>query len=152
MKIRIEIDPSAEPEVIIRGPSLTEEILRIQKAVEQGTSKQDELAVHSGNGEYFLSFGEILFFDVSDNAVWAHTGSECFRCPLRLHELQELLPHTFVRFSKSGILNTARIRSLTRGPTGTGEACFPGTEKKAYVSRMYFNMVRDTIEETRLRR
>ena len=152
MKIRIEIEPGIPEEVIIRAPAVTDEILRIQKALENAASRRGELAVHSGEGEIFLSYGEILYFEGSDDYVCVHTAQDCFRSAMRLNELAGILPRAFVRSSKSGIVNTAKIRSITRGPTGVGEASFAGCGKKAYISRMYYSAVRETIEEMRLRK
>ena len=119
MKIRIEIDPDAEREVIIRTPAIDD---------------------------------EILFFEVSGERTYAHTAKECYTTAQRLFELEGILPGTFCRASKSVLLNTMKVRSLTRSPTGVGEASFSGSEKKAFISRMYYKAVRDVIEEVRLKK
>ena len=151
MKSRIEIDPDAEREVIIRAPEIDDEILKIQSAVERASST-GEIALRCGSGEIFVRHGEILFFEVSGERTFAHTAKECYTTPLRLLELEGILPGTFCRASKSVLLNTMKVRSLTRSPTGVGEASFSGSEKTAFISRMYYKSVRDVIEEVRLKK
>ena len=151
MKLRIEISPGAEREVVIKAPELDDEVRRLQTAVEKASSS-GEIALRSGDGEVFIPVSEIYFFEVSDDKTFAHTAKDCFVCQMRLFELLETLPRTFCRASKSSLVNVMKIRSLSRSPTGVGEAAFSGTEKKTYISRMYFKPVREIIEEMRLRK
>ena len=153
MKIRLEIDPNlTDEEVIIRAPYTTENVRHIQYLLEQTVARKRELMVRQEDSEVFLAYGEILFFEVSDDRVWAHTKDGVYQCGSRLSELEAVLPDNFVRSSRSGIINTSKVRMLRRSPTGVGEAAFQGSEKKTYISRMYYNNVRETIEETRLRK
>ena len=150
MKLRVEIDPNGPEEVVVRARQISEETLRIQEAVDRILRGEGEIAVRRGEEECFLPCRELLFFETGDSHVWAHTAGECFLCPMRLHELIELLPRSFVRASKSCLINTASVRSLSRSPTGVGRATFTTGQKVAYISRAYYNTVRDTIQETRL--
>ena len=153
MKIKLEIDPQlADEEVIIRAPYTSDNVRHLQYLLEQSLSRNRELVVRNGDSEVFLSYSEILFFEVSDDHVWAHTSKNCYQCGSRLAELEQILPDEFIRSSKSGIVNTSKIRMLHRGVTGVGEASFNGSSKKAYISRMYYNNVRQTIEETRIKK
>ena len=151
MKVRIEIDPGFDEEVIIRAPAITDEVKRIRDALTGASGRSEELAVKNGDTECYVAYGELLFFETSGDKVWAHTSGECFLCPLRLNELIKLLPRCFTRASKSCVINTAHIRSLTRTATGIATAAFNSTEKKVYISRMYYKTVREIIEETRLK-
>ncbi|MBO4277232.1 MAG: LytTR family transcriptional regulator [Clostridia bacterium] len=150
MKLRIEIDPERPEEIVIYAREITDDLRRIQSAVGSVLSKDGELALKNGDSEFYLPYAEVLFFETADNRVWAHTAKDCFSCPLHLHELEDLLPHAFARASKCCVVNTAKIKSLKRFPTGIAEAAFYGTEKRIYISRMYYKPVRTIIEETRL--
>ncbi|MBQ9543767.1 MAG: LytTR family transcriptional regulator [Clostridia bacterium] len=152
MKLKIEIDPERDEEIVIRAKEITPELKRLQDAVTKALSGSDELVVRSGDAECFIPVGEIIFAETSGEKLWVHTAKDVFACPLRLRELEELLPRSFVRASKSSIVNSSHVRSLSRSPTGVGEASFPGTGKKIFISRMYFKNLRDTIEETRLKK
>ena len=151
MKLRIEIDPSGEEEIIIKANGITDKIRRLQATIDREISGGEEIAVRKEGEECYLPFSELLFFETEENRVFAHTKDECFACPLRLNELEMLLPRTFTRASKSCIVNTAHIRSISRTPTGVSIATFAKTDKKVFISRMYYKIVREIIEETRLK-
>ena len=151
MKIKIEIDPDSQKEIIIRAPAIDDEVRRIEEALERAMSSPGEIALKSVSGEIFVPYSEIFFFEVSGDKVYAHTKLNCYVCPMRLTELTEILPRYFCRASKSSMINVMKIRSIVRSPTGVGEVSFNGTEKKAFISRMYYKVVREIIEETRLK-
>jgi len=151
MKLKIEIDPNAPKELILRAPAIDDEVRRIQEALERATSSPGEIALKSASGEIFIPYSEIIFFEVSDNKVYAHTKTACYICPMSIAALAAFLPRSFCRASKSTIINVMKIRSISRSPTGVGEVAFNGTEKKAFISRNYYKVVREIIEETRLK-
>ncbi len=152
MKLRIEIDPNASEEVILRGPSVNDEIRRLQTVIADALSQKIELALRLGESECYVPCYEILFFETVDRKVSAHTVEHMYFSALKLCELEELLPRTFVRASKSCLVNTAQISSINHSLTGASEISFKRSNKKIYVSRMYYKLVHDIIEETRLRR
>ena len=150
MKLKIEIDTVKPEEVVIYAHEINENVRRLQVAIGAALSSEGELALKNGESELYLPYREVLFFETAENRVWAHTAKNCYSCPLRLNELEELLPRTFARASKCCVVNTAGIRSLKRSPTGIAEAAFYETEKTIYISRMYYKAIRTIIEETRL--
>ncbi|MBQ7499408.1 MAG: LytTR family transcriptional regulator [Clostridia bacterium] len=150
MKLRIEIDPDAPEEIIIRASRMSETVMRVQDAVLSALGQGGSIAVKHGESEIYLPFDELLFFETDGDKTIVHTASDCFFCKQRLGELSLSLPRNFVRASKSCLINTAKIRSISRTPTGVGTAYFAGSEKKAFISRMYYKTVREVIEQTRL--
>ena len=150
MKLKIEIDSSLPEEVILRAPEINDTVRRVRQALDGALQLTGEIAVRCGGEELFLPYSAIYFFEVENDRVYANTANDAFICNLRLAELAELLPRAFARASKSCIVNTAKIRSLKRSPTGVCETGFSDSEKKIYISRMYYRAVRDIIEETRL--
>ncbi len=152
MKLKIEIERDLPKEVVIRAPEFDVECAAIQKAIEKAISSSGEIALKGAHGEFFIPYSELFFFEAGDDRVYAHTSSEVFACQMRLAELEDMTPRTFCRASKSVLVNTAKIRSITRSPTGVGEVSFNGSAKKTYISRMYFKSVREVIEETRLKK
>ena len=149
MKLRLEIDDSSEEEIVIRAKRLTPEISRLTEGVQDLLERGNALSVRSGGAERFINANEIVFAEVMASKTYVHTANDVFVSPLRLHELELILPRSFAKASKSCIVNTAKICSLLRSPTGVGEAGFYGTVKKTYISRMYYKIVRDKTEETR---
>lgn len=153
MKIRVEIDENAaEEEVILRCRELNDETIAIQKRLAEVVNEGRKLAVTRGELEYYLELQEILFFETAGNVVAVHTAGQIYETHLRLYELEELLPGSFLRVSKSAILNTSRIRCVRKNITGASEVEFDGTQKKAFVSRSYFKLLTDKLEEKRLKR
>lgn len=152
MKLRIEIDPDSQEEILLRAPAVTDEVRRLQTVIAEALSRKLELALQLGERECYIPCDEILFFETTERRVSAHTAEHMYFSPLKLCELEELLPRTFVRASKSCLVNTAHIAAINRSLTGASEILFKGTGKKIYASRMYYKIVHDTIEETRLRK
>ena len=150
MKLRIEIDPEATEEIIIRTKRMNETVYKVQEAVESALGRGGGIAVRHGESESYLDYDELLYFETNGDHTVVHTALDCFFCKQRLGELALRLLGCFVRASKSCIINTSKIRSISRTPTGVGTAFFSGTEKTAFISRMYFKPVRDVIEQTRL--
>ena len=138
MKIRIELDENLiEDEVLIRCRSLDENVRKIQEAVSQVLTGKQQLICYKEDTEYYLSLDEILFFETETKEVWVHTTDKMYQTRYKLYELEELLPGHFMRVSKSTILNTNRIYSITRNLTASSVVEFMGSHKQVYVSRYY---------------
>ena len=153
MKIRVEIDENVkEEEIILRCRELNDETIAIQKRIAEAVNEGMTLTVTRGESEYYLNLQEILFFETAGVAVAVHTVNQIYTTHQRLYELEEILPGIFLRVSKSTILNTGRIRSVRKNITGASEVEFDGTAKKAFVSRSYFKLLTDKLEEKRLKR
>ena len=151
MKVRIEITDGDE-EVVIRCRSLTDEVRRISEAVGGITPGGTTLALDLCGEEHFVPVEDILFFETDGGRTAAHTADRMYSTQYRLRELEELLPRTFARASKSCVVNTAKIESVSHSPVSASEARFAGTHKKIYISRGYYKAVREIIEETRIRK
>ena len=150
LKLRIEISDELPDEVVIRCSKMTDEVLRLKGAFESVTGGT-ELTLSMGDSEYFVPTDDILFFETDDGKVAAHTADRMYYTEEKLFELEKMLPPTFMRVSKSCILNSAKVTSLTKNSlTGSAEVTFAASRKKTYVSRMYYRSLRNLIYETRL--
>ncbi len=146
--MRIELDPSVtEEEVIIRCGSLNENISRLQRAVSEFGGNRVKLTFFKENVEYFLPVDSVLFFETSGGSVDAHTADDVFQTKFKLYELEELLPRSFIRVSKSTILNCSRIYSIDKNITSSSVVRFEGTYKQIYVSRSYFKALKQRLDE-----
>ncbi len=155
MKIRVEIDDRLtedEEEVVIRCGSISEEVMMLQKQVSEIVSMKLRLEVFKGDTVLYLKPEEILFLESADNYVAVHTAKQIFTAKQRLYELEEILPSSFVRISKSSIANINNIRSVKKNITGPSEIEFEGTIKKAYASRSYLKQLMNRLEEKRINR
>lgn len=152
MKLRVEISDGDDVEVTIRCRSITDEVRRIEEAVRSVSGCGTSLALFLGKEEHFVPCGEILFFETDSGRTAAHTADRMYHTQYKLAELEALLPRSFVRASKSCVINTALVSAISHNPVSASEASFAGTYKKIYISRMYYKSVRDIIEETRIRK
>lgn len=152
MRMRVEITDDDDVEVTVRCPGITDEVRRIEEALRSVSERGTSLALTLGKEEYFVPCEDILFFESDSGRTTAHTADKMYYTQYRLTELEHLLPRSFVRASKSCVINTARISSISHNPVSASEASFSGTYKKIYISRMYYKSVRDIIEETRIRK
>ncbi len=151
MKIKIEIDDGlAEEEIIIRCKSLNEDVISIQKRITDAVNSRMQLEVSKGEKVYYLTIDEILFFETDTNGVVVHTATQIYETRYRLYELEDLLPGSFIRVSKSSILNTSKVRAIHKNITAASEVEFMGSNKKVFVSRNYFKVLMAKLEEKRL--
>ncbi len=150
MKIRIEVDNKIkENEVIIRCNELSEEVKNIQILLGDMLSNKNCITFYKGDTEYYLSLEEILFFDTEENSICAHTIDNIYNVKYKLYELEELLPGYFMRVSKSTILNTNHIYSITRSLSSSSKVEFENTHKQIYVSRYYYKPLKIKLSEKR---
>lgn len=149
MKIRTEIDKGGEDEIIIRCRERDERVVAIERMLEGMAKSRRELVLYIGHEEHYVPLSEILFFETVDSKVCAHTREAMYTSQYKLFELENILPSSFVRISKSSIANVMSIGSLSRELVGNGEVRFYKTDKKTYFSRAYYKILRDRIEEIR---
>ena len=148
MKVRIELDPQMdEPEMIIRAPRLTEDVARLQQLILE--QKMTPLTFYKDRSEYFVDVSEILFFETDGEKIYGHTREEAYEVRQKLYELEEILPIAFCRISKSTIVNTKQIYSIEKSFSGTSTIQFYDTHKQVHVSRHYYQILKEKLNETR---
>lgn len=150
MKILIELDNKIkENEIIIRCSELNEDVKNIQVMLDDMLSCKKQITFYKGDTEYYLSFKEILFFETEENGICAHTIDNIYNVKYKLYELEEFLPGYFMRVSKSTILNTNHIYSITRSISSSSKVEFQNTHKQVYVSRYYYKPLKIKLLEKR---
>ncbi|GHU63801.1 DNA-binding protein [Clostridia bacterium] len=146
MKIRIDIDEKAEElEVTIRCRKVDAEVEKLQSAVIRALTDDDRIRLTQGDMEYYMVPEDILFFETEGKKIYAHTKDEVFEAKLRLYELEELLPRSFLRISKSAIVGTKQIYAIDKNPVGPSTVHFRGSHKQLSVSRQYFRILQDRL-------
>jgi DNA-binding LytR/AlgR family response regulator len=150
MKIRIEVDNDIkENEVIIRCSEFNEEVKNIQIILQEILSQKKAITFYRGETEYYLSLEDILFFETEENGICAHTVDNIYNVKYKLYELEEFLPRHFMRVSKSTILNTNHIFSITHSISASSKVEFQNTHKQVYVSRYYYKPLKIKLLEKR---
>ena len=151
MRVRIEIEEGlAEEEVVIRCGQLTDSIVSLQNYISKQNNGKKCLSLESGDTEYYMPIDDIVFFETEGRELRAHTVDRIFTCDYKLYELEELLPGSFMRISKSAIANLDYIYSITRNLTASSVVEFSGSGKKAMVSRGYYKMLVDKLNARKL--
>lgn len=149
MKIRIEMDDNNEEEVVIRCQSLTPQIMKLQQLLTDEVNKSGQFVLYKGDVEYYINLNQILFFETENSLVVAHTIKDSYETRKKLYELEDLLPGSFVRISKSAIVNINKIYAINRNLTASSAIEFQGTHKQIYVSRSYYKLLKEKMEEKR---
>jgi DNA-binding LytR/AlgR family response regulator len=150
MKIRIEVDNEIkENEIIIRCNELNEEVKNIQTVLGDLIGIKKSITFYKGETEYYLALEKVLFFETEESAVCAHTTDNIYNVKYKLYELEEILPGYFMRVSKSTILNTNHIYSITRSLSSSSKVEFQNTHKQVYVSRYYYKPLKIKLLEKR---
>ncbi|WP_102400320.1 LytTR family DNA-binding domain-containing protein [Haloimpatiens massiliensis] len=148
MKIRIEVDNKIkEDEVIIRCSELSQDVKNIQIILDDMLSQKKHITFYRGGTEYYISLEKILFFETEKNGICAHTIDNIYNVKYKLYELEEFLPGYFMRVSKSTILNTNHIYSITRSISSSSKVEFQNTHKQVYVSRYYYKPLKIKLLE-----
>ena len=153
MKVKIEIEEGLEEEeVVIRCGSLSQSVVSLQNYLSKQNSGKRCLMLNRGETEYYVPMEDIFFFETEGREIRAHTAEQIFLCGYRLYELEELLPGSFMRISKSAIVNLDHIYSITRNLTASSEVEFAGSNKKALVSRSYYKALMERLKTRKLGR
>lgn len=153
MKVKIEIlEGLEEEEAVIRCAALNDFVIGLQNYLSKQNNGKRCLALAAGGTDYFIPMEDIYFFETEGRELRAHTADRIFTCGYKLYELEELLPGSFMRISKSTIANLDHIYSITRNLTASSIVEFCGSKKKAMVSRNYYKLLLERLNARRLGR
>lgn len=136
LKIVIEEPREGEEEqVIFRCHELTADVLRIISVI-----KEQESLIAYDNGEiYRIPPNDIYYIEAVDNKTFLYPKDKVYESKQKLYELEELLTNiSFLRISKSIIVNLGKISSLRPALNGRFEAVLLNSEK-IIISRQYVN-------------
>lgn len=151
MKVKIDIvEGLEEEEVIIRCAELNDFCIGLQNYLSKQNNGKRCLLLSDQGTDFFIPMEEIFFFETEGREIRAHTADKIFFCGYKLYELEEMLPGSFMRISKSTIANLDRIYSITRNLTASSMVEFKGSRKKTMVSRSYYKLLLERLNARRL--
>lgn len=148
MKVVIDeilLDDS-EVEIHIQCKQVTKEVLRLQDLLTQTLIAQDTLLLFKDDRQYHVQLTDILFFETTNRQVIAHTKKDFYRVKYKLYELEDILPGLFYRISKSTIVNTNQVLSISNSFTSIKEVQFKNSLKTVIVSRNYYKQLVDRLK------
>lgn len=153
MKVKIEIvEGLEEEEVVIRCGNLNDSVISLQNYLSKQNNGKRCLFLAAGGTDFFIPMEDIYFFETEGREIRAHTADRIFNCGYKLYELEEMLPGSFMRVSKSTIVNLDHIYSITRNLTASSMVEFKNSLKKAMVSRSYYKLLLERLNTRKLGR
>lgn len=135
MKILIEdIDEEMEEEVIIRCRTLSPELIRL---IAELKAKEKKIIGYQGSEIVMMDMDMVYYFEAVDNKVFLYLKDKVYESKLRLYEIEQQYKNTsFLRISKSIILNIRKIRHLSPAFSGRLEATL-WNDERVIISRQY---------------
>lgn len=142
MDVKVNIDPAAGGlSVTITAPALTDEVRTLAARL----AGQAALIGWDGDRAIPLTGADILRCYGEDKEVKVQTAGGVYDLRERLYELEGLLDrHTFVRISRSEIVNLGKVTALDLSLTGTIRMTLAGGTV-CYVSRRYVKKIKEAL-------
>ena len=145
MKVELQIKETYEEEkLIIQAPKSTE---KVQKVIEfaKNLDQKETIKGKIDDQVYLVKICKIQRFYVENRKVLAETASQAYTIDLRLYQVLEMLPTTFIQISQSEIVNIDAISHLKLTPNGLVEI-FLKNESFTYSSRRYLKTIKEKLE------
>lgn len=141
MKLSIEQTLNcAEPEIKITCGIIDGRLKKIIEAIRLYSFSV--IGIKNG-AEQPVSLESIYYFDSVDNKTFLYLEKDVLSCEKKLYELEELLCDTsFIRISKSCIVNTAMVKHASAQFSGRLDVTLENGEK-VIVSKHYAKAFRD---------
>ncbi len=149
MKLRTILSDGDE-EIVISCRERSERVIFIEDLIKNAIGQGDSLLLTSGNVQYFIPIKEIIFCESYEGHSVCHTKDNVLNSSYKLFELEKILSPVFCRASKSTLINCREVYSVKKNLAGASEIAFRTTPKKAYLSRSYYKMFMERMNETRL--
>ncbi len=144
MKINIDIDDShEETRITIQAKEWTQELEEIVNILNK--KKQQRLIGVAEEQTVLLDPNEIDFIHAEKRKIYAVSEAARFEVKMKLYEVEEfLIPHGFMRFSKSVIGNIASIERFEASFNGNLCVYFQSGNKE-YITRKYVNAIKEKL-------
>ena len=118
---------------------------RIDEIVRFIESREGRIEGKDGDSQVSILVMDIFYAEAVDNRVFIYLQNECYESRLRLYELEEALSgHSFVRISKSVIVNLMKVESIRPALNGR-YMCHLMNGEDVIISRKYVPAVKEKI-------
>ena len=145
MKVELQIKETYEEEkLIVQTPQPTE---KVQKVIEfaENLDKKEKINGKIDDQVYLIKISKIQRFYIENRKVLAETASHTYTIDLRLYQVLDILPTTFIQISQSEIVNINSISHLKLTPNGMIEI-FLENGSFTYSSRRYLKTIKEKLE------
>lgn len=137
MKFKLIVDRGKDEEVIATVHERSPLTDQIEQLVMQHIGT-DRIAAYTEDDMKMLAFADIECITILEGKTYAiDSHNKRYRLKLRLYELEEILPSSFIRINKSALANENRLERFTASFSGAVDAVFKCGYTE-YVSRRCF--------------
>lgn len=117
----------------------------VREIVSYVKSRQGQLTGKLDGEQYEISIKDILYIESVDNRVFIYTSKESYETSSKIYELEELLKkNSFLRISKSSIVNLMKIKSIKPSINARFIAVLSNGEE-IMISRKYVANLKKTL-------
>lgn len=146
MNFQLIIDKNREEKIIATVHERSVLTDRIEELVMQYTGT-DKIPAYTEDDMRLLEYSQIECITVEEGKTYAiDTKGERYRIKLRLYELEQKLPASFIRINKSAIANENRLERFRASFSGAVDAVFKCGYTE-YVSRRCFAAIKRRYDE-----
>ena len=145
MKVELQINETyKEEKLIVQAPQPTK---KVQKVIEfaENLDQKETIKGKIEDQVYLIKISKIQRFYIENRKVLAETASQTYSIDLRLYQVLDILPTTFIQISQSEIVNIDAISHLKLTPNGLVEI-FLKNESFTYSSRRYLKTIKEKLE------
>lgn len=145
MKVELQIKETyKEEKLIVQAPQPTK---KVQKIIEfaENLDQKETIKGKIDDQVYLVNICKIQRFYIENRKVLAETASQTYTIDLRLYQVLDILPTTFIQISQSEIVNIDAISHLKLTPNGLVEICLKN-ESFTYSSRRYLKTIKEKLE------
>ena len=145
MKVELQIKETYEEEkLIVQTPQPTEKVQKVIEFVEN-LDQKETIKGKIDDQVYLIKVSKIQRFYIENRKVLAETASQTYSIDLRLYQVLDILPTTFIQISQSEIVNIDAISHLKLTPNGLVEI-FLKNESYTYSTRRYLKTNKEKLE------
>ncbi len=141
MKFTLYIDKSHDEEVVVYAHGNKPIVERIRALLEETSTEligyQDKLSI-------IIDLDTVVCFSIENNRVYAITSNEKLYLKNRLYQLEETLPHNFIKINQSCIANIKHIKCFDSSISGSLLVKFKNGFED-YVSRRQIKSVKERL-------
>ena len=145
MKVRLDIDKQyAEEQIIIEAPTLSPRVQKVKDFV-QSLDQKETLKGKFQDQVFLIEIQKIQRIYIENRKVIAETGNRIYALDIRLYQVVEILPASFVQISQSEIVNIDAISHLKLTSNGLIEI-YLKNDSFTYSSRRYLKAIKEKLE------
>ena len=145
MKVRIEcIGAGQKEEALLRLAKEDGSTEKLRTYIETDSFRKVSVLCRKADELHRIDSDTILYVESVHEVQSVHTAEDVYETRERLYVLEKQLPASFIRISRSVILNLDKVRLYRPILNGLMEAGLENGES-VYISRKYLKEVRDRI-------